>query len=116
MRALSRAVESTSLSRFRPPSARPDAGLTVRIQSVVRRKLLRHVVVVILRDRLEPRGNGVEAGGLRRELAGIGVSAAYDERQGLKRGVVQLVLVEEGVERAVVAVVAKSPFRAPPPA
>ena len=72
--------------------------------------------MVILRDRLEPRGNGVEAGGLRRELAGIGVSAAYDERQGLKRGIVQLVLVEEGVEGAVIAVVAESPFRAPPPA
>src|SRR5438477_8710781 len=99
MRALSRAVESTSLSRFRPPSARPDAGLTVRIQSVVRRKLLRHVVVVILRDRLEPRGNGIEAGGLGRELAGVGVSAADDQRQGLKRGIVQLVLVEEGVEQ-----------------
>src|SRR5438477_220243 len=65
------------------------------------------VVVVILRDRLEPRGNGIEAGGLGRELAGVGVSAADDQRQGLKRGIVQLVLVEEGVERAVVAVVAE---------
>ena|SRR5438105_2471921 len=92
MRALSLAVQNTSLSRFPPPSARSDAGLTVRIQSVVCRKLLRHVVVVILRDRLEARGNGIEAGGLRRELAGVGVSAAYDERQGLKRGSFSLYL------------------------
>src|SRR5438552_17889472 len=100
MRALSRAVQSTSLSRFRPPSARPDSGLTVRIQSVVRRKLLRHVVVVILRDRLEPRGNGIEAGGLRRELLGLSVRAAYDQRHGLKRGLVHVGLVEEGAAPA----------------
>src|SRR5262249_51868236 len=57
-----------------PPSLRLRPAIGV--EGVIRRELLRHVVVVVLRVRLEPGGQRVEARGLRRQLAGVGIGTA----------------------------------------
>src|SRR3989442_1788041 len=85
---------------FCRPAGRRSA---VRIQGVVRRELLRHVVVVVLGHRREPRRQRVEAGRLRRELPGVGVRAAHNQREGTERRVVELVFLQERVERAALA-------------
>src|SRR5262249_2388484 len=69
------------------------------------RGLLRHVVVVVLRICLEPGGQRVETRRLRRELTGVGIGAAHDQRQRVQRRILELVLLKEGVERAFSATV-----------
>src|SRR6266851_517655 len=83
----------------------------VRVQGIVRRELLGHVVVVVLRHRLESRRQRVEARGLRRELPRVGIGAAYDECQRAQRRLRELVLVQERVERAALAVVTELDVR-----
>jgi hypothetical protein len=56
--------------------------------------------VVVLRDRLKPRREGVEPSGLGRQLTRVGVRTPYDLSKRLQRGISQLVFVEERIERA----------------
>src|SRR5438128_3610830 len=80
-------------------------GAAIGIQRVIRRKLLRHVLVVILAHRLKAGGQGVEAPRLGRELARVRVGAAHDARQRLERRIGALVLLLERVKRAALTVV-----------
>src|SRR5712692_2891826 len=77
----------------------------VRVQGVVRRKLLGHILVIILGDGLKAAGERVESRRLWRELARIRVCASYDERERAERGIRELVLVEERVKRTALTVV-----------
>jgi hypothetical protein len=92
------------------PRAR-DLRAAVGVERVVCRKLLRHVFVVVPGGRLEAGGQGVEPGGLRRQLTRVGVGAAHDQRQRIERRIGQLVLLEKRVERAPLAVVAELDVR-----
>lgn len=67
--------------------------------------------MVILRDRLELGGDGIEPGGLGGELPCVGVGTSYDFREGEQRGIGQLVLVEEGIERTARSMMAKLDVR-----
>src|SRR5262245_28296182 len=84
-----------------------DDRLAERVERVVGRELLRHVVVVVFRHGLEPRRQRVEPGRLGRELTGLRVRAPDDKRQRLQGPVLELVLVEERVERAPFVVMAE---------
>src|SRR5712691_7006573 len=75
-----------------------------RVKRVIRRKLPRHVLEVVLARRLEARRQRIEARGLRREVPVSRVRSPHDQRQRAESGVVQLVLVDERVERALLAV------------
>jgi hypothetical protein len=70
------------------------------------------VVVVAFRggQPLEAFGDRFQAGGLRREIGPSGVRAAHDGRQPVDGLVFDLVCLDDGVERALLAVVAE--FRA----
>src|SRR5213596_3248871 len=103
-----RRVRRSGLRRRGRRSARADLRAAVRVQRIVRRELTRHIVVVIPGDGLEARGEGVEPCGLRGELARRRIGAAHDKGQRLQRRIVELVLVQERVERAPVAVMASS--------
>src|SRR5262249_62363487 len=84
-----------------------NSRLAIGVERVVRRELPRHVVMVVLRVRLEPCGQRVEAWGLRSELTRIGIGAAHDDRECTQRRIVELVLLEEGVERALLTMMAE---------
>src|SRR2546422_8826232 len=72
-------------------------------EGVIRWELPRHVLEVVLARRLEPRGQGIESGGLRRKVAVSGVRASHNQGQRAECRIVELVLLEERIERAVVA-------------
>ena len=67
------------------------------------------VVVVAFRggQPLEAFGDQLPAGGLRREIGPSGVRAAHDGRQPVDGLVFDLVCLDDGVERALLAVVAE---------
>src|SRR5690242_8664286 len=78
---------------------------TERVEGVVRRELAGHVLEIVLAGGLEARGERVEPGRLRRETTVGGIRAADDEGKSAQGWIVELVLLEEGIERAIVAVV-----------
>src|SRR5262245_29535615 len=84
-----------------------DGRLAERVERVVGRKLLCHVVVVVLRHGRDPGRQRVEPGRLGRELAGLRVRTPHDQRQRLQGPVLELVFLEERVERAAFAVMAQ---------
>src|SRR5262245_173297 len=79
-------------------------GATEGVEGVIRGELPCHVLEVIVAGGLEPCGQSVEAGRLRRETALGSVGASHDEGEGTQGRIVQLVFLEECIERAVVAV------------
>src|SRR5215831_4306390 len=79
----------------------------IRVEGVIRGELLGHVVVVILRVRLEPGGERVETRRFGRELAGFGIGATHDQCQCSQGRIIELVLLEEGVKRARLAMMAE---------
>src|SRR5439155_16881657 len=86
----------------------PSGGLLVLvraakgIEGVIRRELPRHVLEVVFGSRLEPCRQSVESLPLRRKVALRGVRASHNQRQRAECRIVELVLLEERIKRAVV--------------
>src|SRR5260370_7994572 len=83
-------------SRALCPTREPAPA--IGIERIVDRKLPIHVLEVVAAQLAEAARHRVESPGLGHELAIIGVGAAHDEGQGLQGGIRQPILVEEGVE------------------
>src|SRR3990172_838598 len=88
----------------RPLRAMGPRGAAVGVERVVDRELARYVFVVVAADLTEATGHGVESPGLLGDVPRVGVGPAHDAGQRVERRVGELVLVEEGVEGALVAV------------
>jgi hypothetical protein len=74
------------------------------VEGVVGRELPRHVLDVVLAGGLESRRQRIEPGRFRREVALRRVRATYDQRQPGQGRTIELVLFEERIERAAIAV------------
>src|SRR5439155_8390762 len=93
------------MSRASRPTREP--ALAVGVQRVVDRELALHVLEIIAGDLAEAARHGVETPGFLGDAARVGIGASHDEGEGLERGVRQAVLVEEGIERAALPVMAE---------
>src|SRR6266403_3496084 len=98
---------SSGLSLILAMSGAGRGRATVRVQSVVCVELPTHVVVVVLGDGLKAGGQRIQARRLRRQLACVGIRAAHDEGERAERRILELVFLQEGIERAMVSVVSE---------